>query len=97
MFSFAAGAPVLYCLEGEAADIAAASGAGWRFAPDDPSAIVAAVQRLLAMPQSERAALSQRLRTYHQAHYSREHLLEQYRSALSGEPQSVPRRTRAAG
>lgn len=86
MFSFAAGAPILYCLEGEAAEIAEGSGGAWPFDPHQPESVVSNVQRLLAMTAEERRTIRHRLASYYGSHYSRDHLLSRYRQILTRQP-----------
>lgn len=85
-FSFAAGSPILYGLEGEAAALAADSGGALGFDPTDPATLVAAVERLLALDPWERRQMRARLRAYFAEHFSPETLLEEYAALLSGEP-----------
>lgn len=82
-FSFAAGTPVLYALRGEAADLAAASGGALPFDGDDPAALIAAVERLLAMAPAERGALGARLRDFFGRHFSPDAQLAEYEALLS--------------
>jgi len=84
-FCFAAGAPVLYGLHGEAARIAAQSGGGILFDPEDPASLVAAVVGLLQRTSEERSAMRAALGRYYSAHFARRKLLEQYRSLLLAE------------
>jgi len=84
-FCFAAGAPVLYGLQGEAARIAAQSGGGILFDPEDPASLVTAVLGLLKRSSEERSAMRTALGRYYSAHFARRKLLEQYRSLLLAE------------
>jgi glycosyltransferase involved in cell wall biosynthesis len=84
-FSFAAGAPVLYGLHGEAARIAAQSGGGVVFDPEDPASLAEAVLDLLRRSPEERSAMRAALGRYYSAHFARRRLLEQYRSLLLAE------------
>ena len=82
-FSFAAGAPVLYALEGEAAELARESGGAIAFDPDRPDTLVAAVQRVLALSPAERRAMGARLQDYFVRHFSPDTQLAQYEALLS--------------
>lgn len=84
-FSFAAGAPVLYGLQGEAARIVAQSGGGLVFNPEDPGSLVRAIAQLLQRPPEERSDMRAALRSFYNAHFSRSELLARYRALLLGE------------
>ena len=84
-FSFAAGAPVLYGLQGEAARIAAQSGGGILFDPEDPGSLVRAVIELLQRSAEERSDMRVALRRFHAANFSRSELLARYRALLLNE------------
>jgi len=79
MFCFAAGAPILYGLEGEAAEIASRSGGAIRFQVDDPATLAAAVRQLIAIPVTERNGMRSRLWHYYRSRFDRKALLDQYR------------------
>lgn len=81
-FSFAAGAPVLYGLQGEAARIAAQSGGGILFDPEDPGSLVGAVIELLRRSPEERSDMRAALRRFYAAHFSRSELLGRYRALI---------------
>lgn len=83
-FSFAAGAPVLYSLRGEAAAVAEQSGAGFYFGENDSDTLVAHIKYLLALGSEEKAALGQRLREYYRVEFSSAMLLERYRAIILG-------------
>src|SRR5439155_22894264 len=70
-FCFAAGAPVLYGLQGEAARIATQSGGGIPFDPDDPDSLVKAALHLLQRSPEERSAMRAALRRFYTAHFAR--------------------------
>jgi glycosyltransferase involved in cell wall biosynthesis len=80
---FAAGAPVLYGLEGEAAELVARSGGGVEFDPDEPASLAGAIGRLMASSADERCAMRTRLRCYYREHFARDRLLEQYIEIVS--------------
>lgn len=77
-FSFAAGAPLLYGLEGESARIAAESGGAIPFAAEDPESLADAIRKLLALTPDEREAMRQKLRTFHAERFERENLIRRY-------------------
>jgi colanic acid biosynthesis glycosyl transferase WcaI len=83
-FGFAAGAPVLYGLPGEAAAVAAASGGALPFDVDAPATLADAVERLLALPDAERRAMAARLRAYFEEHFSPRAQLAAYEQLLGG-------------
>jgi colanic acid biosynthesis glycosyl transferase WcaI len=82
-FCFAASAPLLYGLEGEAAEIAAGSGGGVPFTPGCPDSLVAAVRDLLARPAEERRRMRAALRACFEHRFSREKLLARYEEILT--------------
>ncbi len=84
-FCFAAGSPILYGLEGEAAHIAAQSGGGIVFDPEDPMTLVSAVLTLRQRSSEERSAMRAALGRYYSAHFARRKLLDQYRTLLMAE------------
>lgn len=80
--AFAAGAPLLYGLEGEAADLAAASGGALSFDIDSPSSLVSAVKSLLDLSKEERDNISVRLRDYFDKNFNPHILLQKYRNVI---------------
>jgi glycosyltransferase involved in cell wall biosynthesis len=84
-FCFAAGAPVLYGLQGEAARIAAQSGGGILFDPEDPASLVSAVMDLRQRSPEELSDMRAALGRYYSAHFARPRLLAQYRALLLAE------------
>lgn len=74
----AAGAPILYALEGEAAEIVEQSGGGVRFDPDAPASFVASVRELLRRDPGERTAMRQRLRGVYREKFDPQRLLDRY-------------------
>jgi glycosyltransferase involved in cell wall biosynthesis len=95
-FAFAAGAPVLYGLEGEPAELAAASGGSLAFDSAEPASLVAAVEALLATPPTERAAMRHRLRAFFAEHFSPDALLAEYEKILDPVPAHARARRVAA-
>lgn len=72
-----AGRPVLAMLDGEGAAIVRDSAAGLACAAGDSAALAGLVERLAAMPQSEREALAANGRSYAAKHFDRDQLLAQ--------------------
>ena len=66
----AAGKPVIAALHGEGARVVDEAGAGVACAADDGAALAAAVRRLHAMGEAERAAMGEAGRRYHDEHYA---------------------------
>lgn len=77
-FAIAAGAPLLYALEGEAAKIASESGLGIPFDSDDPSTLVDAVRRAAGLTQHDRETMQERADAYFRRSFARAALLERY-------------------
>jgi colanic acid biosynthesis glycosyl transferase WcaI len=77
-FCCAAGAPVLYSLDGESAEIAARSGGGIAFDGRDSSTLLSAVEQALGMAQAERAAARDALRRTYAEMFSRATLMRRY-------------------
>jgi glycosyltransferase involved in cell wall biosynthesis len=82
-FSFAAGAPLLYALEGEAGEMAAESGGAIEFDARDPESFAASVRKLLDMSQQERDAMRASLRSHYTRNFSRDVLLQKYLHILA--------------
>lgn len=84
--SFAAAAPLVFGLEGDAAAIAMDSGGGTPFDPSDPASLAGAIRSIIRLPQPDRDALRARLRAYYEANFSPEVLVERYAQVLIGTP-----------
>lgn len=65
-----AGKPILMGVRGDAADLIRKSAAGIVFQPENADSLVAAVEALIKMPDSERVAMGIRGRTYYDEHLS---------------------------
>ena len=65
-----AGRPILLGVEGDAADLVRAAGAGVVVPAHDPEALADAVARLAALPAAEREAMGQAGRRYYDEHLS---------------------------
>lgn len=81
-FAFAAGAPLLYSLPGEAGRLARESGGGIEFDLADPSSLAAAVDRLLELPEGERDRMRRRLNDYFASNFSPPTLRARYREII---------------
>jgi glycosyltransferase involved in cell wall biosynthesis len=77
-FSMAAGAPLLYGLEGEAGDIAAATRGGVRFDAADPASLAAAARDLLSRPAHERLEMRRSLVRCYREQFARSTLIGEY-------------------
>jgi len=81
--AFAASAPILYGLDGEAAELAAQSGGGIAFDSDDPRTLVTAIKAIVAMSTEERIQMRRRLNTFFSENFDPQRLLAQYEDVLS--------------
>lgn len=84
--AFAAGAPILYGLQGEAETLAARSGGGISFDSSKPQTLVAAVKQLLSLTPSQRESMRSSLRSYFSTHFDPALLISRY-SAILTSPQ----------
>ena len=80
--AFAAASPILYGLQGESAELTAASGAGIPFASGDPQSLVDAVKTLLAITPANRQEMRLRLRRYFAENFDPAKLKARYASIL---------------
>ena len=80
----AAGAPILYALQGEAADVVEASSGGIPFDPDVPASLAAAVRELLRREPRELTGMRARLQEYYHRHFEPRVLLESYLEIVLG-------------
>jgi len=78
----AAGKPILMAMEGAAAQLVAAAGAGIVVSPEDPIALADAIRSVSAMPQAERAAMGNRGRQYLVENLSKQKVISQYEEIL---------------
>jgi colanic acid biosynthesis glycosyl transferase WcaI len=81
-FCFAAGAPVLYSLDGEAADIAEDSGGAIPYDGRDAKTLVSAVERVMRMTERERSDARRALRRTYSEAFSRSALMRRYEEEL---------------
>lgn len=84
--AFAAAAPLLYGLEGDAAILVEDSGGGIAFDAGDPDTLVSAVYRLLELPPQHRMNMRRNLRSYFLRNFSPPILQERYRELLGAPP-----------
>lgn len=80
--AFAAGAPILYALRGEPAEIVNRTGAGFEFDPEAPATFADSVERLLALGAGERAKMRARLQRTYRDEFEAGTLLRRYRELL---------------
>jgi glycosyltransferase involved in cell wall biosynthesis len=79
----ACGRPIIASFDGEAAEIVAASGAGFTGAADDVQGLVDAVLRMMALSAEQRAAMGTAGREYFGRHFERDALFSKLESMLS--------------
>lgn len=79
----AAGVPIVVAVNGEAAEIVDASGAGITCPADDPAALATAVARLKAMPSDRRAAMGAAACRFFAEHYKPDQLARELLGLLS--------------
>ena len=79
----ACGKPVIAALNGEGASIIAESAAGISCAAEDPDKLAAAVLTLYNMPAEHRLAMGVKARSYFEANYEREMLLDRLELCMS--------------
>ncbi len=82
MAYMACGRPILMAVEGDAADLVTAAGAGIACSSEDPGSLADAVRRLFGMSPGERAAMGASGREWFVKHYSRAVLLDRYEALL---------------
>ncbi|MBC8085860.1 MAG: glycosyltransferase family 4 protein [Phycisphaerae bacterium] len=74
---FAAGRPIIACLNGEGARLVLEAGAGLATPAEDARALADAVLALYRTPPDEREAMGQRGRAYYAEHFTHERLTDQ--------------------
>ena len=79
----ASGVPILAVLDGEGARILAESGAGIHCPPGDSGALASAVERLAALPATERLRMGRNGRDYYEKNFSRERVFDLLESVLA--------------
>lgn len=80
--AFAAGTPILCGLEGEAAEMAEASGGAFRYDAEDAASLARAVREVIALPPGRQVAIRRDMRTHYASEFRRDLLLERYRALL---------------
>ena len=78
----AAGRPIVMAMEGAAADLVTSAGAGIAVPPDDPAALVGAIETLRRMSDAARAAMGARGTAYLAAHFRRDVVIPEYEALL---------------
>ena len=78
----AAGRPILMAMEGAAADLVIEAGAGMAVPPDDPAALAEAMEAFSRASDAERAAYSERGRTYLHSHLRKDLVVDRYERLL---------------
>lgn len=81
-FALAAGSPLLSGLEGEAAAIAADSGAAFSYIADSPESLVKAIHALLDSPPANLKEMRENARRYYLAQFERRRLMAHYGELL---------------
>lgn len=84
-FAMAAGAPLVYGLEGEAANLAKEAG-GISFLALEPDSLVAAIKAMMALSPYDRTKMTTRLQEFYREHFDQTKLLRQYESLLTSDP-----------
>jgi colanic acid biosynthesis glycosyl transferase WcaI len=87
--AFAASAPILYGLEGEAADLAAQSGGGIAFVSNEPDTLVDAVRTLLSLPAEKRSHMRVQLNRFFSENFDPQQLLARYEKILTAHSSPV--------
>jgi colanic acid biosynthesis glycosyl transferase WcaI len=80
--AFAAGTPILFGLEGEAAELVRRSGGGFEFDPERPASFADAVEALLSAGPEHRASMREGLLRTFREEFDRERHLRSYRELL---------------
>lgn len=78
----AAGRPILMAMEGAAADLVTAAGAGVAVTPEDPAALADAMTKMAAMTGPARDAMGQRGKVYVLSHLTKQKVITDYESIL---------------
>jgi colanic acid biosynthesis glycosyl transferase WcaI len=82
-FCLAAGTPIIYGLQGEAAEILRDSGAGISFEAADPRSFVDAVKQLISCDEKQRLVLGRAARVAYERQFERSLLIERYRALFA--------------
>ena len=79
----ATGRPIMMAMEGAAAELVQAAGAGIAIAPGEPDRLAAEALALSQLSSAAREAMGQRGRAYLDAHLSKERVIPQYEEMLA--------------
>lgn len=78
----AAQRPIIMAMEGAAADVVVAAGAGIVLPSEDPQRLVSAIESVRGMPDAEREAMGARASAYLAAHFATDVVIPEYEAAL---------------
>jgi colanic acid biosynthesis glycosyl transferase WcaI len=78
----ASGRPVICATAGASAELVRTAGAGLVCPPGDPKSLAAAIAELASLPEDARAALGERGRSYLQAHFEQQRVIDGYERLL---------------
>ena len=79
---FAAGRPIVMAMAGAAADLVREARAGIVLPSEDPPQLVDAIETLRVMSDEERRAMGERAMAYLAAHFSKDHVIQEYEETL---------------
>lgn len=82
MAYLASGRPIIMAMEGAAADLVTAAGAGVAVPSDDPAGLVAAIETMRGLPSGARADMGARGAAYLSAHFTRDTVIPEYEALL---------------
>jgi glycosyltransferase involved in cell wall biosynthesis len=78
----ASGRPVICATTGASAELVQTAGAGLVCPPGDPKALAAAIAALASLPENARATLGERGRSYLEAHFEKQRVIDGYERLL---------------
>jgi glycosyltransferase involved in cell wall biosynthesis len=78
----AAGKPILMAMDGAAATLVSAAGAGLVIPSEDPVALARAIETLWSMPRDALLTMGRHGRDYFEAHLAKERAIDQYEEIL---------------
>jgi putative colanic acid biosynthesis glycosyltransferase WcaI len=78
----ASGRPVICATTGASAELVQTAGAGLVCPPGDPQALAAAIAALASLPETARATLGERGRSYLEAHFEKQRVIDGYERLL---------------
>jgi len=82
MAYLASGRPIIMAMEGAAADLVSAAGAGIAVPSENPQSLVEAIEAMRRMPEGERAAMGARGAEYLSANFTRDTVVPEYENIL---------------